>query len=116
MLRMHGPGVDEPAPAVLSMEELGRLLESCKGPESRTGARDLALLRLMLDAGLRRFEAAGITLETLDLGSQSLSVIGKGGRAGTVFFGVKVARELDRYLRLRARNLTCRSACPLAGA
>jgi site-specific recombinase XerD len=55
MHRMRGPAVDEPPPEVLSDQEITALLGACegKGFEDR---RDMALIRLMLDSGLRRFE------------------------------------------------------------
>ena len=103
MARMHGPKVDEPAPEVLSDDEQARLLDACKGPDFED-RRDAAILRLMLDSGLRRGEVAGIKVEDLDLTGQVVKIMGKGGRAGFGFFGAKVARDLDRYLRLRARH------------
>jgi site-specific recombinase XerD len=103
MARMRGPKVDEPPPEVLSEEELIRLLRACEGRgfEER---RDMALIRLMIDTGLRRFEAAGIQLTDLDLSGQQVRIVGKGGHEGVVFFGAKVARDLDRYLRARVRH------------
>jgi site-specific recombinase XerD len=65
----------------------------------------MALLRLMLDTGLRRGEAAGIKLEDVDLDRQEITIVGKGDRSGVVFFGVKAARDLDRYLRVRPLHL-----------
>jgi site-specific recombinase XerD len=103
MARMHGPKVEEPPPAVLSEDEQRRLLDACRGQDFED-RRDAALLRLMLDAGLRRGEVAGIKVEDLDLSAQVVKILGKGGRPGLAFFGAKTARDLDRYLRLRARH------------
>jgi site-specific recombinase XerD len=103
MARMHGPKVDEPPPAVLSEDEQRRLLAACKGDEFED-RRDAALLRLMLDAGIRRGEAATIKLEDLDLNGQVVKILGKGNRPGLAFLGAKTARDLDRYLRVRARH------------
>jgi site-specific recombinase XerD len=103
MARMHGPKVDEPAPPVLSEDEQRRLLAACHGQDFED-RRDAALLRLMLDAGIRRGEAAGIMLDDLDLAGQVVKIMGKGGRPGLAFFGAKTARDLDRYLRVRARH------------
>ena len=70
----------------------------------------MALIRLMIDTGLRRFEAVGLQLEDVDLAGQQVRITGKGDREGVVFFGAKVARDLDRYLRVRARHY--RAALP----
>jgi site-specific recombinase XerD len=106
---MRGPKVDEPPPEVLTADELAALLRACEGRgfEER---RDAALIRFMIDTGLRRFEMVGIQLDDLDLAGQQVRIVGKGGREGVVFFGAKVARDLDRYLRVRARH--CHAALP----
>lgn len=108
MERMHGPKVDEPPPEVMTEDEQRRLLDACKGSEFED-KRDLAMVSLMLDAGLRRGEAAGIMLEDLDLEGQLVKITGKGNRPGVAFFGAKTARDIDRYLRVRARHWNAES-------
>jgi site-specific recombinase XerD len=103
MQRMHGPRVEEPPPPVLSEGEQRALLAACMG-NGFDDRRDAALLRLMLDTGLRRGEAAAVKLGDLDLDGQAVTILGKGNRPGVAFFGVKTARDLDRYLRMRARH------------
>jgi site-specific recombinase XerD len=107
MDRMHAPRVDEPAPGVLTEAEAKALLTACDGKEFED-RRDMAIIRLMFDTGLRRFEVAAMSYEPtatkMMLDTHLLSVIGKGSRAGTVRFGDKVARDIDRYLRVRARH------------
>ena len=66
MARMKPPHVpDEPVP-VLGDDELRRLLAACegKGFEKR---RDMAIVRLFLDSGLRLAELANLRVEDLDL-------------------------------------------------
>jgi site-specific recombinase XerD len=103
MLRMKGPKVEVRPPDVLTDDESRRLLDGCRGPAFED-KRDVAILRLMLDTGLRRGEVAGVKIEDLDLAGQAVQVVGKGARPAVVFFGAKVARDLDRYLRTRARH------------
>ena len=61
-------------------------------------------MRILLDTGLRRSEMAAITMSDVDLGQQTLRVIGKGGRVRGVPYGRKAARDLDRYLRVRQQK------------
>lgn len=100
MAKMKPPKVPESPPPVLSEQDLAKLLKACdgKGFEER---RDAAIIRLLLDTGLRRGELAGLTLDDVDLEAQTLTVLGKGRRVRTVPYGRKSARDLDRYLRLR---------------
>jgi site-specific recombinase XerD len=103
MARMHGPKVEEPPPAVLTEDEQRALLNACKG-DAFEDRRDVALIRLMLDAGLRRGEVAGMQFDGLDLNGQVVKIMGKGGRPGFAFFGAKTARDIDRYMRARTRH------------
>jgi site-specific recombinase XerD len=103
MVRMKAPKVEVVAPNVLTDDEQRRLLDACRG-SAFEDRRDAAILRLMLDTGLRRGEVAAMKLDDLDLQGQAVRLVGKGGRPGVVFFGVRTARDLDRYLRTRPRH------------
>lgn len=101
LTNIKAPTLDETPPAVLTDDELRRLLKVCDG---RTFAdrRDAAILRLLLDTGIRRSECAGLRLEDVDLDNNVAFVMGKGRRGRAVPFGRKTAQALDRYLRVRA--------------
>jgi integrase/recombinase XerC len=103
MERMKAPEVDEPTPQVLTEDELRRLLKACAGRDFES-RRDLAIIRLYIDSGSRRSELAGLTLRGTDLDAGVARITGKGGREEKIFFGSKSARDIDRYLRLRASH------------
>ncbi|HLZ22120.1 MAG TPA: phage integrase N-terminal SAM-like domain-containing protein [Ktedonobacterales bacterium] len=103
MARMRRP-THEPEPgSVLPEEAIRALLKVCegKGFEER---RDTAIMRLLLDTGMRRAELVGICLDDLDLDEQEVRVLGKGRRYRVAAFGAKATRAVDTYLRLRARH------------
>jgi site-specific recombinase XerD len=100
MARLHPPKVpEEPVPIVVD-DHLRKLLAVCAG-KAFEDRRDLALLRLLIDTGLRRAEATGLKLDDLDLDQNLVVVLGKGGRPRLVPFGRRCALALDRYLRAR---------------
>lgn len=103
MARIKQPQVPEAPPPMLSDDELRKLLKACEGSgfEER---RDLALLRLLMDTGLRRSEAAYLTVSDVDLDNKLVQVVGKFSRPRVVPFGRKTAAALDRYLRERSRH------------
>ncbi len=103
MARVKAPKVEEEPPSVLTEEELSALLRACGG-RSFIDRRDTALIRMLVDTGLRREELLSIHLDALDMSGQSVRVIGKSNRPRLAFFGAKTARDLDRYLRVRARH------------
>jgi site-specific recombinase XerD len=104
MARMSPPIVPEVPVPVVSDEDLRKLLKACEGAafESR---RDLALIRVFMDTGVRLAECTGMRLEDLDFDSETITVTGKGRRPRAVPFGAKTSQAIDRYLRVRSRHL-----------
>jgi site-specific recombinase XerD len=100
MSGMEPPKIPEEPPPVLGEDVLRRLLKACEGKDFAT-RRDTAIVRLLLDTGMRRSECAMILLEDLDLDEQIVTVLGKGRRRRTLAFGRKAALALDRCLRVR---------------
>lgn len=104
MAHMKPPKVPEAPPEVLSETQLRRLLRACEGTDFRA-RRDTAIIRLLLDTGMRRNELAKLTVEDVDLEHNLAYVIGKGRRPRACPFGRKTALALDRYLRQRAQHI-----------
>lgn len=103
MARMHPPHVPEQPVPVFTDDELARLVAACAG-STFENRRDIALLRLLLDSGMRLAELAGLTADDLDFEQQVAIVTGKGRRMRACPFGNKTSDALRRYLRARARR------------
>lgn len=103
MDRLSPPIVPEEPPAVLRPDQVKMLLKACEG-RGLLARRDLAILRLLLDTGMRRSELAGLTVEDVDLVERTAVVLGKGRRPRVVPFGSRTTLALDRYLRVRAMH------------
>lgn len=105
----------EPPPVpILTDDELAALVAACRGKRF-VDRRDEAVIRLLLDCGLRVSEATGIDLEHLALDGESVSVTGKGSRVRTAYFGARTGQALDRYLRERAKHRHASSAALFLG-
>ncbi len=102
-VRLKSPSVDQAPPALLSDAEIMAMLGACRGREF-ADRRDAAIIRVLVDTGARRAELLGMARDGLDLEDRSAPVLGKGNRPGVIYFGVKAARDLDRYLRVRDRH------------
>lgn len=107
--KVKPPKVDDPIVPVLTDDQLRALVKACEPPsDERTGLaslrhrRDEAIIRLMLETGVRAGECVNLDVDDLDLTAGTVAVRrGKGGRGRTVPFGAQAARALDRYLRVR---------------
>lgn len=103
MENMKPPSVPEVPVPVLGDEELKALIKACEGKEFED-RRDMAIIRLFLDTGMRCGELAGMTVEDVDFDHDVAHVIGKGQRPRSAPFGRKTAVALDRYTRTRAAH------------
>ncbi|WP_425565900.1 tyrosine-type recombinase/integrase [Pseudonocardia ailaonensis] len=101
--RMSAPHVPEKPVPVLSDTQLRRLLSTCNGRDF-DAVRDTALIRFLIDTGVRVAELSHIEVEGLDFTTDVATVLGKGRRPRTVPFGVKTGEALRRYLRARKRH------------
>jgi site-specific recombinase XerD len=114
------PPRDEQQPVpVPSDREIVALLRACEGT-AFGDRRDTAIVRVLIDTGLRVSELVGLRYvdpyrppliepagprpPDLDLDAALLTVMGKGRRERTVALGVKAAQALDRYLRARRQR------------
>jgi site-specific recombinase XerD len=103
MRAMRTPIVPEQPVAVVSTDELERLIRSVSG-RAFAERRDLAIIRLFVDTGMRLSELAGLRVEDLDFDQDVAGVMGKGRRMRACPFGQKTGLALQRYLRERARR------------
>jgi len=99
------PKLDAKVVPVLSEAQLRALLDACQGKTLRD-RRDEAIVRLLVETGLRAGELVALRLGDLDLTTDTLVVRrGKGGAGRLVPFSPQTARALDRYLRLRRSHV-----------
>lgn len=103
MTGMSPPMVPEVPVPVLAEEQLRALLKACEG-RGLVERRDLAMVRMFLDTGLRLAELTGLAVADVDLDLCEAVVLGKGRRPRVLPFGRRTAQALDRYLRVRAAH------------
>jgi site-specific recombinase XerD len=103
MAGLRQPTVPRKRIPVFTDDELRALVKACAGRDF-TARRDTAIIRLLLDAGIRRAELAGLAVADLDQTVQLVTVLGKGGHTRDVPYGAKTAEAVDDYMRVRARH------------
>jgi len=106
--RLGLPKVPVREPDVLTDEEIARLI-SIYNHSTSTGLRNILLVLVLTDTGLRLGELCAATLDDLDLEHGTLKVMGKGQRERTVHVGSTVEKLLSRYVRyLRPEPVSAR--------
>nr|WP_275585881.1 tyrosine-type recombinase/integrase [Geodermatophilus sabuli] len=101
LLGLKAPKLDAKVVEPLTTEQITALVAACAGMELRD-RRDEALVRLMIETGVRAGEVVALGTGDVDLSTGTATVRrGKGGRGRVVPFGPQTSRALDRYLRTR---------------
>jgi site-specific recombinase XerD len=103
MARMKPPQVPDVPVPVLTEEHLRALLGACDG-KAFDQRRDMAIIRMFIDTGMRRGELTNLKVTDVDLDDDVALVLGKGRRPRACPFGAKTAQALDRYLRVRRQH------------
>jgi site-specific recombinase XerD len=101
MVNTKPPAIPEESPPVLTDEQRRRLIAACEGG-SFIARRDMAIVRLFDDTGMRLAELARLRVDDVDLTGGVALVLGKGSRPRVCPFDAKAAAALDRYRRVRA--------------
>jgi site-specific recombinase XerD len=116
MAKMGPPSVPEVPVPVVGDDDLRKLLTACDAKKRAGGdevtplqkyesLRDIAILRLFIDCGLRLGEVAGLSVSDVDFELEVVVVLGKGSRPRAVPFSSRTSQALDRYLRgIRKRH------------
>jgi len=114
---LRGPRRRRELPDILSVEEVGRLLQAPARLLQRAGrrkesaegkiaeyveARDTALLEVLYSTGARVSELAGLTQENVDLLSGVIKVLGKGSKERICPLGGPACRALRRLMEADA--------------
>jgi len=81
----------------LSDEEVTSIMVS-QGQSTMAGSRNLAIIALLLDSGLRRSELVGLKAQDVHLEDQYVKVMGKGSKERMVAFGNTTRNALLNYL------------------
>jgi site-specific recombinase XerD len=110
MTQVEGPKVTKKAKPFFDDDELARLLQTCQG-SSFADRRDTAILRVLIDTGLRvsglanlRYDQDAESRNDVFLTQRRLRIRLKGGDETWVPVGKKAAAAIDRYIRVRARH------------
>lgn len=100
-------GIDSPKlgrylPAVLSVEEVGRIMDAVP-LDNETGLRDRAILEMLYGCGLRVSEASGMRISDLFFNDGFIRVVGKGDKERLVPIGDMARDAVCGYLDVRRR-------------
>lgn len=94
---IEGPRLGRKLPDTLSIEEIGRMIDSVDRSKAQ-GARNVAILETLYGCGLRVSELCNLEISGLHFKDGFIRVLGKGNKERLVPAGGAMVRALEYYL------------------
>lgn len=85
--------------------EMNECLEKLGSSEEYNDVRNLLIIEMIYQTGLRRSELAGLNDSDIDLPGRRLKVLGKGNKERVVPFGDDLAERITFYLTIRDKSV-----------
>ena len=107
---IKGPAQRYPVVTPLNDDQLRALIATCTTPTHRRDEplhhrRDEAIIRLMMETGIRAGELIALCTDDLDLAAGRITIrLGKGGRGRVIPVGPATVHALQEYLSLRQHH------------
>lgn len=98
MARIPMPRTSDPEKRALDADEMGLLIETAR----KSGKRDLAIVLVLTDTGIRASELGALERHAVDLDQLTVRIrCGKGGKERVAFISPLTGRAIRRYLASR---------------
>lgn len=98
---LETPKRDKRIPKYLTLEESQKLLNITANEDSKHKERDLAIITLFLNCGMRLSELVGINIKDISFSDARLTVIGKGNKERTIYLNTACMNSINSYLAVR---------------
>lgn len=102
--RIRKPKIEETPVPIVTRDERAALLKACKSGTKFDSVRDTAVVRTLMNTGMRLSELTGMQVHDVDLDNDVVTVTGKGNKIRVISLGANTVAALDRYKRERGRH------------
>lgn len=104
-INIDSPTQKKRLPKFLTLDESIKLLDTVRADtESDHRERDLCIITLFLNCGMRLSELTGISLSDIDPDLRSMRVIGKGNKERIIYLNDACRETIADYLKVRGRD------------
>lgn len=101
---LESPKIGKRLPKYLTLEESKNLLNVAKTEDAKFKERNLAIITLFLNCGMRLSELVGIDLPHIDFKNAKLTVLGKGNKERTIYLNKACMNAIEQYLKVRPKE------------
>ena len=108
VIGLETPQLERRLPKYLTLDEATSLLHSVKFNEQKFGERDLCILTLFLNCGLRLGEL--ISIDIKDIKDNRLNIIGKGNKERMIHLNAACLSSISKYISVRRKDIIDKEA------
>ncbi|MFM7176890.1 MAG: tyrosine-type recombinase/integrase [Bacteroidota bacterium] len=105
MVKIQSPKTGKKLPAFIDEKKMDDLFSNIEFAEGFAGIRDRAILELFYGTGMRLSELTGIKVPDLNLGNQTVKVLGKRSKERIIPLSNSLSNTLRSYLESRRSHL-----------
>ena len=104
-INIDSPAQKKRLPKFLTLEESVALIEAVRNDkDNKYRERDLCIITLFLNCGMRLSELTGISLSDIDSELRSLRVVGKGNKERIIYLNDACRSAIEQYLKVRGAD------------
>ena len=104
MAKVSAPRQPKRLPIFFKEGELEHLYDEGLFPDDFIGRRDRLMLRMLYETGIRRSELAGLKIQSVDISSLTIKVLGKRNKERIVPIESELAHNISEYLALKEQE------------
>lgn len=98
---LQTPGIKTTPQRTLTLLEITKMLDVCNVAKPK-GIRDVAIITLLLETGLRASELCNLTLDDVSMTGRKLNILSKGGDQEPGYFSFLCSEYLEGWLEIRS--------------
>jgi integrase/recombinase XerC len=103
MEKVLKPKMNKRVPAFVKEDQMDRLLDDFDFGDDFEGIRNILMLDMLYQTGIRRSELINLSLTSLDLDGKSLKVTGKRNKERIIPLGEPLIDRIRQYLHVRTQ-------------
>ena len=99
--KINGPKLAKRLPTVVRKDEIARGLASLEEQDTFEARRDLTMINLLYQTGVRRAEVINLKDTDVNSARKSIKVLGKGNKERLIPISVELSDMIDKYIKCR---------------
>ncbi len=99
--KINGPKLSKRLPTVVRKDDIDRGLAALEEQDTFEAKRDLMLINLLYQTGIRRSELINLKDTDVNVSRKSIKVLGKGNKERLIPISIDLSKMIERYISLR---------------